>query len=111
MSATDAEEFDCLSCGACCRQARPDTILVPEQDLLRWRREGKPHLAEMTGPGHFSEVAFLTREIGEGRFCCVHLGTPQNPHACSIYADRGTTCHELQPGSWQCREARRDGYL
>gem|GEM_PF-608047 len=96
--------LDCLSCGACCRTGHDGRILIPPEDLVRWRRAGREDIAALVQPGHFGLVAFATREDG----CCVHLGTSAGPHACRIYADRGTTCREFERGSWQCLEFRRD---
>ena len=79
-------------------------ILVPEEDLVRWRRMGREDLAEAVQPGHFGMVAFATREDGS----CVHLGTPEGEHACRIYELRGTTCREFERGSPQCLEFRRE---
>ncbi len=98
------DALDCLLCGACCRTGRGGTILVPEEDLVRWRRAGRDDLADAVQPGHFGLVAFATTSEGH----CVHLGTDASPHACNIYDDRGTTCREFERGSWQCREFRRD---
>lgn len=108
---TTTPEFDCLSCGACCRNARPDTILVPEADLLRWRRSGRLDLVEQTVEGHFSERAFTTRPCVPSGYACVHLGTAENPNACGIYPDRGTTCRQFEAGSTQCLAARAAGHL
>ena len=105
MSAPAASTlFDCRACGACCRQASDGRILVPAEDIVRWRRAGREDLVAELVPGHFSELAFPSRQDGS----CVHLGTAHNPNDCSIYADRGTTCREFPPGSWQCLEFRRD---
>ena len=65
------EELDCLTCGACCRTGSDGRILVPAEDLVRWRRIGRSELAEQVQPGHFGELAFATRPDG----ACVHLGT------------------------------------
>ncbi|MFO0619040.1 MAG: YkgJ family cysteine cluster protein [Polyangiaceae bacterium] len=100
-------ELDCLACGACCRTGHDGRILIPAEDLARWRRIGRPDLAEAIQPGHFGEVAFATRDDGS----CVHLGTSTSPNACAIYADRGTTCREFERGSWQCLEFRRTAGL
>ncbi|MFO0682594.1 MAG: YkgJ family cysteine cluster protein [Sandaracinus sp.] len=98
------DELDCLTCGACCRTGHDGRILVPAEDLLRWRRLGRDDLAAQVQPGHFGEVGFATREDGS----CVHLGTSASPNACAIYEIRGTTCREFERGSWQCLEFRRD---
>lgn len=98
------EALDCLTCGACCRTGHDGRILVPADDLLFWQRLDRTDLAEATQPGHFGEVAFATDPAG----ACVHLGTADSPHACQIYAIRGTTCREFKRGSPQCLEFRRD---
>lgn len=102
-SVTD-EDLDCLTCGACCRTGHDGRILIPEEDLVRWRRMGRDDVAEAVQPGHFGLVAFATHPNG----ACVHLGTDASPHACQIYELRGTTCREFERGSWQCREFRRE---
>jgi Fe-S-cluster containining protein len=102
MDASD--ELDCLTCGACCRTGKDGTLLIPEADLVRWRRMGRDDIARAVQPGHFGMVAFATTAGGT----CVHLGTPQSPHACAIYELRGTPCREFEKGSWQCLEFRRD---
>ena len=96
--------LDCLTCGACCRTGHDGRILVPAEDLLRWRRIGREDLAAQTQPGHFGDLAFATRPDGS----CVHLGTADRSNACSIYDVRGTTCREFERGSDQCLEFRRD---
>ncbi|MEM1416005.1 MAG: YkgJ family cysteine cluster protein [Myxococcota bacterium] len=96
--------LDCLRCGACCRTGHDGRILVPEEDLVRWRRLGRDDVAAQVQPGHFGLKAFATRPDGS----CVHLGTALGPHACAIYEMRGTTCREFERGSPQCREFRRD---
>lgn len=98
-------ELDCLTCGQCCRQASDGRILVPAEDIVRWKRAGRTDLVEQLVPGHFSEMAFAFTDDG----ACVHLGTQENVHACRIYEDRGTTCREFEKGSWQCLEFRREG--
>ena len=102
-SVTD-EDLDCLTCGACCRPGHDGRILIPEEDLVRWRRMGRDDVADAVQPGHFGLVAFATRPGG----ACVHLGTRASPNACQIYDLRGTTCEEFERGSWQCREFRRE---
>ncbi|NLY93912.1 MAG: YkgJ family cysteine cluster protein [Myxococcales bacterium] len=98
------DELDCLTCGVCCRTGADGRILVPAEDLVRWRRLGRHDVAEAIQPGHFGEMAFATRDDGS----CVHLGTEDSPNACRIYEIRGTTCREFERGSPQCHEFRRD---
>jgi Fe-S-cluster containining protein len=99
-----SDELDCLECGACCRTGHDGRILVPETDLVRWRRVGRDDVARAIQPGHFGEFGFATRADGS----CVHLGTDSSPNACRIYEIRGTTCREFERGSPQCHEFRRD---
>lgn len=97
--------FDCRACGACCRQIPDGTALVSEDDLVRWKREGRQDILDKLVPGHFSQLGFGTDETGT----CHHLGTVENPNDCSIYATRGWACHALEPGSPQCISYRKSG--
>ncbi|MGB5347995.1 MAG: YkgJ family cysteine cluster protein [Polyangiales bacterium] len=98
------DALNCLSCGACCRTGTDGRILIPPEDLLRWRRLGRDDVAEAVQPGHFGMLGFATRDDGS----CVHLGTATSAHACRIYEIRGTTCRDFERGSKQCLEFRRD---
>lgn len=97
------ETLDCLTCGACCFQ-RPGTILISERDLVRFQRLNRAHILKHLEPGHFGQMSFSMSSQG----CCVHHGTPGEPHACQIYEDRSDTCRDFQSGSPQCLEFRRD---
>lgn len=99
----DQEEFDCLACGACCRDVADGTALVSEDDIVRWKRQKADHILASLVPGHFSQMGFATHPGGT----CVHLGTAWSPNACSIYETRGWSCHALEPGSPQCRTYRK----
>lgn len=101
------DELDCLTCGACCRTGTDGRILIPPEDLVRWREGGRDDIAAAIQPGHFGMVAFATRDDGS----CVHLGTEDSENACRIYEDRGTTCRDFEKGSAQCLEFRRDAGL
>lgn len=92
-----AQALDCLTCGACCREAyssvevskgdavnrkRPEYVLI--QDTHRkLRREGSRCAALKGGADEF-----------EG-------------YACEIYADRPRTCRDFTLGSANCLDARR----
>lgn len=97
------EPLDCATCGACCRAGEGSMLLVDE-DLVRWRRAGRADLAQRTAPGHFGLVALPTTAEG----ACVHLGTPAGRSLCAIYELRAEVCRAFQAGSWQCLEFRRD---
>jgi Fe-S-cluster containining protein len=98
-----AAPLDCLTCGACCFQ-RPGTILVSENDLVRWKRTGHSDILARLEPGHFGQMAFVMGSNG----ACVHHGTETEPHACRIYDARSDTCRDFEAGSWQCLEFRRN---
>lgn len=99
----DAVAFDCRACGVCCREGSDGRILVPAEDIVRFRREGREDIADSLVEGHFSEMAFPTRPDG----ACVYQGAPTGRNDCAIYPIRGTTCRQLEPGSRQCLEFRR----
>ena len=99
-------DAECRRCGACCH-SREGTILVGEEDVRRWQALGRTDLVDQLVEGHFGLRAFPNGPRG----ACVHLGIPGAPNDCSIYSVRATVCRAFQPGSAQCREARRDGKL
>lgn len=108
------EELDCLKCGACCHTGFDGRILIPAEDLVRWKQMGRDDLIEQTVEGHFGERAFAYK----GNGACVHLNVVQSAepsvgtqYICQIYEIRGTTCRTFEKGSWQCREFRRDAQL
>lgn len=101
--AAEQEIFDCLECGACCRDVADGTALVSEEDIVRWKRQKADHILASLVPGHFSQMGFATHPGGT----CVHLGTAENPNACSIYETRGESCRALEPASAQCRTYRK----
>ena len=80
MSDPSARELDCLTCGACCRTGHDGRILVPAEDIVRWKRIGREDVAGALQPGHFGEMAFATDDRG----ACVHLGTAESPNACAM---------------------------
>jgi len=101
------DALDCLSCGACCRTGTDGRILIPPEDLLRWRALGRDDIAEAVQPGHFGMPGFAARQDGS----CVHLGTVESANACRIYEIRGSTCRDFERGGKQCLEFRRDAGL
>jgi Fe-S-cluster containining protein len=93
----------CLDCGACC-QARDGTILIVDDDLEKWRKEGYDWIIEHLEPGHFGQLAFKMTE--EHR--CVFQGTFETPYACRIYGHRATICRTFEQGCPQCFDIRRN---
>ncbi len=93
---------DCRTCGACCAPEIDDAVYVgvSPADLARleprWRTR------------HASRDGLLTRLDGAGRCVCVALrGTIGRRASCGIYARRPDECRKLEPGSRECRKARR----
>jgi len=92
-----ADELDCLTCGACCREAyhsvevsareavnkrHPDMVLVHDTHR-KLRRDGE-RCASLAG----------------GR-------APTERYGCTIYEDRPRTCRDFTLGSENCLDARR----
>jgi hypothetical protein len=92
-----AAELDCLSCGACCREAydavevaddeavnhtHPD-LIITNGSRRKLRRTG-PRCAALIGGNHTHET-----------------------YACTIYSDRPSTCRDFTLGSDNCLDARK----
>ena len=92
--------LDCQGCGACCAYFRVSFYWAEADDA----------------PGGTVPVA-LTRQVDARLRCmagtearparCVALaGTVGERVACTVYAQRSSSCHELQPGDEKCLRAR-----
>ncbi|WP_026611199.1 YkgJ family cysteine cluster protein [Methylocaldum szegediense] len=92
-----AEELDCQSCGACCREAYDAVELTGCERVI----ERHPDLVVLNGTR-----AKLRRD---GSRCIALSGgrTPSEAYACTIYKDRPKTCREFTRGSANCLDARR----
>jgi hypothetical protein len=92
-----AAELDCLTCGACCREAY-HAVDVTSREAVNKRH---PDMVVVSG-GHRK----LRRE---GDRCAALCGghAPTEAYACSIYADRPRTCRDFTLGSENCLDARR----
>jgi Fe-S-cluster containining protein len=99
----ETPELDCLTCGACCNTQRPGTIWVIEEDVERWRAEGRDDILEHLEPGHFEQLSLC---MPDGK--CVHHGTGEGPHHCAIYPTRPKTCRDFAVGCPACHIARRE---
>lgn len=89
--------LDCLTCGACCREAY-DTVEVSPRDPVF-----KTHPEMVTRKGS----RFMLRR--EKTRCAALAGgdTPQEPFHCLIYEGRPKTCRDFLRGSENCLNARR----
>ena len=99
--AAEASAWDCQHRGACCAQFRVSFYWAEADDA----------------PGGTVPVA-LTQAVGPLHRCmqgtaqrpvrCVALqGTVGERVACTIYAQRASTCRSVQPGDGQCLKARQ----
>lgn len=90
---TDAE-VDCLTCGACCREAYHSVEVGPRDPFVRKHpdrvsaQDGRL-VVTRAGP----RCACLSGELGA--FCC------------AVYADRPKTCRDFARAGPNCVEARR----
>ncbi|MDF9391765.1 MULTISPECIES: YkgJ family cysteine cluster protein [Methylococcus] len=92
-----AEDLDCLSCGACCREAYQAVEISAREPLVRLH----PELVVSTDGRRK-----LRRDGGR---CAALTGgnAPAESYACGIYPDRPRTCRDFTRGSANCLDARR----
>ncbi len=96
-----AADFDCQRCGACCASFRVSFYWAEADDApggtvpAAWTRKVNAHLRCMQG----TEVHPVRCVALEG-----HVGQSV---ACGIYAQRSSTCRDVQPGDAQCLRARQ----
>ncbi|MDB2681893.1 YkgJ family cysteine cluster protein [Opitutales bacterium] len=95
----DPTEYDCTTCGACCRSF---PIFANEADAVREpaiRNEARllpQHLQTDDKVYQLFPLPFQTR--------CPYLKADE---LCRIYATRPNVCRRFEAGSKQCIEARR----
>lgn len=92
-----AAELDCLSCGACCREAY-DAVEVGDDEAINHRY---PELIITDGS---------RRKLRRTGSRCAALSGGHNAletYACSIYPNRPSTCRDFTLGSGNCLDARR----
>jgi Fe-S-cluster containining protein len=93
-------DFDCLACGACCKD---NVVVLQRVDVERFRRAGK---------GHFAKAPYAKRKDGKwvltllDNAACRHLG---RDNKCAIYDVRPDACSEFPVGSECCLFSREDG--
>lgn len=87
-------EYDCLACGACCREAFDAVEIAADDPFVRLH----PRLVIRTPFGHSAVAREGDRcaclQVAEGRFTCRH------------YADRPQTCRDVAVDGEACRWAR-----
>lgn len=95
-----AKELDCLTCGACCREAYDRVEVKPREAFVQLHpdwvdREGR-HLKIKRVDSHC--VALISERKKE---------EPLSHYACQCYFDRPKTCRDFQKGGANCLFARR----
>lgn len=92
-----AEDLDCRTCGACCREAYHSVEISAREPLNKIHPE-------------LVVISDSRRKLRrEGERCAALAGgrTPIEPYVCAIYPDRPRTCREFARGSAHCLDARR----
>jgi hypothetical protein len=92
------QQLDCLTCGACCREAY-DCVEV---------RHGEPVRATRPDLMLYEGRRCKLKRTEQNR--CIALAggaTPMDAYACTIYAERPRTCREFEKGGVHCLAARQ----
>lgn len=100
--ATRKVDFDCLKCGACCKD---NEVLLEDVDLQRFRDAGRVDLTR----------APLTRKRADGKVVLTLLKSKRCRHLrvdlkCSIYAIRPDPCSSFPVASEGCLFARFEAF-
>lgn len=90
-------EVDCLSCGACCREAYQVVEVAPRDPFVARH----PELVDRV------DGRILLRRL-DGRCPPLRgIGTEAQPFTCAVYEDRPRTCRDFERGGLNCLDARR----
>ena len=96
------DEVDCLTCGACCREAfdsvpiEPGEVAALPGSMVRHHDDGWIDMQRVPSP------------LGRGTRCAALCGAVGGePFTCVVYAERPNTCRDLTLGSDACLTARR----
>jgi Fe-S-cluster containining protein len=92
--------LDCTACAACCMEAN---VVLGERDLDRFRRGGRPEIAQRAYVRRARDGRITLRFLPNGR--CPHLGADR---LCGIYEMRPDNCRVFPAGSEACLAARED---
>ena len=93
--------LDCQRCGACCAVFRVSFYWAEADDA-----PGGTVPVEMTEP--VGTLHRCMRGTAQSPVRCIALqGLVGESVRCGIYAQRSSTCREVQPGDAQCLKARR----
>ena len=102
------DEFDCITCGACCIYfaKSPDCFPIypgdPNEEMLlenEWAHKS------------FHGDTFMLRKDGERLSRCIALSGKRGEQLlCEVYENRPQTCRDFEAGGNLCREARKAVY-
>ncbi len=94
---TRTTEFDCLACGACCRD---NEVVLDRDDMKRFREAGRPELLKKPWTRRHDGKVILT--LGKDKRCH-HL---RRDNMCKIYEIRPAACSVFPVASECCISAR-----
>jgi Fe-S-cluster containining protein len=99
----------CKRCGRCCLTAY---VPATEEDMERWRREGKQEIFRIME--HSKSVwagdIVISSENGKTLSTCPFLQWEGTYYTCTIYEDRPKVCREYKPGSSElCPQYKKPG--
>jgi len=88
----------CKRCGKCCLSV---FVPVTDEDLERWKREGKQEIfrAMEHSKSVWAGDIIISSENGKILFTCPFLRCEGTYYTCTIYEDRPTVCRQYKPGS------------
>lgn len=105
----ETTDVSCTRCGKCCLSV---FIPVTDEDMERWKREGKEDLihamehAKVVWAGDI----IISSEDGRILFTCPFLKWEGTYYTCTIYEDRPRVCREYIPGSSElCSQFKKPG--
>lgn len=91
--------FDCLECGACCRD---NNVILDDDDIARFKAASRGALAKP--PYAKREDGKMVLKLGRNK-ACKHLA---GDNKCGIYAIRPSACSTFPVASECCLSARED---
>ena len=93
--------LDCLACGACCKGSK---VIINPDDLVRWRRAGRPELARSPHVRKLGDKLLMPMSDAGP---CRHL---QLDNKCDIYELRPFNCSAFPAGAEPCLGTREDTF-
>ncbi len=95
--------LDCLTCGACCREAYHAVEVGARDPFARLH----PEFIEVSADSGRRVVPRIPTATGTRCACLVDPSATPPDYRCVAYADRPRTCRDFEQGSVNCVEARR----